>query len=433
MLSITNKDWQGKALVVVAALYLPFLLSLSMLTGHLQRLGDASLFFSSTDAQGYKEIADYYTSLGHSEWPSDYLLSLRPFLFPLYLGLYKVIGIAGVQVLQMILNVASLWLVCVSTKALSHRSWIAVICTLVLALTPSFNFLVFHGLTESLSMFLICLFIALIVKHFKNNGRSELFIATLVVSLLLCIRPIILPFWIVCVGYYFIWSLRNPGPSLWRPAISVAPVLVQLLISFLVSGTATLSSAGGTVFSNWYFPAVYLEKEYGRFLGRKSPEAQEGQERFPQLTDKVRYLASNYKEALYTYAQILIIANLMAGSSFATPTGRMDEDNRAVLYLQKWSVYLNRAFLGLHAAMLGLLVSLIVWGKRIFGQKAMLVCYVFAVLLILPAGLTYLQGDRYIVVAEPLWLAAHAALVVLFMDFLNIRNEAKSQGIELNH
>ncbi len=153
MLRMKDKDWQKRALVVIAVVYLPFLLALSLVTGYLQRLGDASVFFSSTDAQGYKLIADYYTSLGDSERPSDYLLALRPFVFPIYLGFYKVIGVAGVQVLQMILNVASLWLVCVSTKALSHRSWIAVLCTLVLALTASFNFLVFHGLTESLSLF----------------------------------------------------------------------------------------------------------------------------------------------------------------------------------------------------------------------------------------------------------------------------------------
>ena len=149
----------------------------------------------------------------------------------------------------------------------------------------------------------------------------------------------------------------------------------QLIISFAVTGTSTLSSSGGTVLSNWYFPAVYLEKEYGQFLGRKSPEAEEGQKRFPQVSDKIRYLASNYKEALYTYARLLIGSNLMTGSNFINPDGGMNGSNRAVLYLQKWAIYLNRAFVGLHAAMFALLLGMIVFGTAVVRHKPMLVFY----------------------------------------------------------
>lgn len=67
MLGVIDKDWRRKALGGVVLLYVPFLLCLSMLTGHLQQLGHPSLFFSSTDSQGYKLIADYYASLGQSD------------------------------------------------------------------------------------------------------------------------------------------------------------------------------------------------------------------------------------------------------------------------------------------------------------------------------------------------------------------------------
>src|SRR5688572_27030211 len=103
----TDLDKKGKmkAFLVISALYLPFLFLLSAVSGHLFYLGEASVFFnSSSDAPEYKLIADYYASLGKSERPSNYLLELRPFMFPLYLGLYHVLGIAGMQLLQMLIN-----------------------------------------------------------------------------------------------------------------------------------------------------------------------------------------------------------------------------------------------------------------------------------------------------------------------------------------
>ena len=44
------------------------------------------------------------------------------------------------------------------------------------------------------------------------------------------------------------------------------------------------------------------------------------------------------------------------------------------------------------------------------------VCYLFAAILILPAGLAYLQGDRYMLLAEPLWLIAHGAVLSRFLS-----------------
>lgn len=415
----TNSNGEWKALIVIGALYLPFLISLSMFTGHLQRLGDPSLFFSTSDAQGYKEMADYYTSLGHSERPGDFELGLRPFVFPLYLGLYRVLGIAGLEILQMVLNAASLWLVFLSIKSLSNRSWIAAFCTTLLALTPSFNFLVFHALTESLTVFLVCVFIALIVEHYKRPEQSRLFLAALVLSLLVCTRPIVLPFWIAFCAYYSIVWLREPKRSVWQPIFIIAPIVCQMTLTFMLTGSFSFSSSGPVAISDWYFPAVYGEKEYGKFIQRDSDEAREGMSQFPQLRDKAIYLIMNPKEAIKAYFYILVVHNLVAASNFIRPAGQPYEMNkRAVAYLQYWSIYLNRSFACIHAIMLTLMVWLIASGSRWYEQKAMLLCYLFAILLILPAGLAYHQGDRYMLVAEPLWLVAHSVLVGLFVDLV---------------
>jgi hypothetical protein len=423
-----------KPFLVISALYLPFLVFMTGISGHLYYFGDPSMFFSSIDSQGYKVIADYYMSLGNSERPSPDLLALRPFIFPLYLGLYHWIGIAGVQALQVMMNAVSLGVMFVAIQALTSRAWLASLCVALLAITPSFNLLVFHGLTETLSICLVCIFIALIVEHFKNYSHAPLFGATLVLSTLLCIRPIMLPFWGLFLSYYVTYCVRQRMSITWRPIMSITPVFGQLVISLAMTGSATLSSSGSLVLSSWYFPLVYAEKEYGKFTGRKSKETEEGMRRFPALKDKVWYLLNNHREALYAYLRILVAENFTAGSNFARLPGQTDGRSKRILEgLEKWSIYLNRLLLCLHLTMLVLIGSLIAREKRICGQKAMWVSYLFAVLLILPAGFTYLQGDRYILVAAPLWLVAHAALFCLFIESLKRRNESKFQAGELKH
>ena len=47
---------------------------------------------------------------------------------------------------------------------------------------------------------------------------------------------------------------------------------------------------------------------------------------------------------------------------------------------------------------------------RIIGDRAVLTFYVFAILLVLPAGFVYWQGDRYVLLSAPLWLVAYGTL-----------------------
>ena len=416
-----------KPLLVISALYLPYFVLLTLISGHLNHLGDPSLFFSPwTDATGYKLVADYYTSLGESVRPSDYLLALRPFLFPLYLGLYKVIGIAGVQILQIVMNTTSLWLVFCGSKTLSKRSWPAVGSTILLAVTPSFNFLVFHAMTESLSILLVCMFVMLLIEHFKKDGRDRLFLTTLVLSTLLAIKPIILPFWALFVAYYISCYIKGQTWNLWRPIAATTPVLAQLIISFVLTGTPTLSPSGSVNISEWYFPVVYGEKEYKKFTRHESQEAEEGIRKYPKLSDKVEYLIRNYRESIKSYVYILFGSHLTAGSHYVLTHTTTDEGNEAVLMFLQWcSVYLTRLFTYIHATMLILMLGLFLYGARMYEQPSMWIFYIFAALLILPAGLTYSQGDRYILLAEPLWLVGHSALIGLLLDVVANRIQAK--------
>jgi len=401
---------------MVSAIYLPFFMTMTLIAGHLLQLGSESLFFGSYDAQGYKQLADYYTSLGNSQRPSDFLLKVRPFLFPLFLGLYRVVGIAGVQLLQILLNVASLWLLFVAIKSFSGRSWIAGICTTVLALTPTFNFIAFHALTETFSIFLICVFVVCIVDHFQEDQPASLYMAAFVISLLLCVKPVVMPIWLLLIAYCGIRWLGEKRRTVWQPLLIATPVVSQLVISSIVTGSGTVASFGAVGLSAWYFPGVYGEKEYGRFVGSDTPEGQEGLRRYPELKDKLAYLASNYDVAIKTYVSLLIGQHMLAGSNFVRDGIPITEQNEQVLLsLQKYSRRLGRLFTFLHAIMFALIALTVVSGTSMNVKRTMLVCYLFAVLLILPLPLAYWQGDRYIFLLEPLWLVAYGSLVSLLI------------------
>ena len=412
-----------RALLAITAIYIPAFILMTWFSGHLFYLGDESLFFmAESDAPGYRLISDYYTSLGSSERPSDFLLRVRNFMFPLYLGLYRLIGIAGMQGLQVIMNALSLWLVFESVRALTRRTWIAGLCGTVLAITPSFNYLALHGLTETLSIFLVCVFIALMVDHFQYDRRTSLYMAAVVVSLLFCIRPIVLPFWIVLVAYCGWCWLRDQERRVWQPLIIMVPLLCQMFVSSLVTGSVTLVSVGAQGISTWFFPAVYGNQEYGRFVGRKSLEAQEGLRRFPELGDKLAYMTHNYKTTIKTYLSLLVGEHLMAGSNYirTVPPGDQRHTGARDL-LVRWSFLLARVFTGMHVVMFIVVLFLAGSGKIGFGNEATVTCYVFTVFLILPAPLGYLQGDRYMVLTEPLWLVAYGSLASLFIERWSIR------------
>lgn len=410
---------ERRGFVAVVAAYVVAVVALTSLSGHLAHIGDASMFFNpATDSQGYKLLADYYTSLGGSERPPEFLLEIRPFLFPLFLGLYRLIGIAGMQLLHLAMNAASLGLLYVSIKKFTGRPRLAALCTTLLAVTPSFTLIAFHALSEPLSLFLICVFITITINHFQEQCRESLYLAGFVVSLLVCVRPIALPFWVVMMIYIGIIWLRDHRRAVGELLLPLSPIVCQVVISMLVIAPGTAASAGGTVFSSWYFPVVYGQKEYGRFVGRKSPEAQEALASYPSMTEKLRYVLENYRVSIRTYLILLLGDSLMAGSNYVS-IGIPEGDRNAPLlhYLRTWSVLLNRLVTVTHAAMLATMILWLFLVKRAPHSQAGITFYLFAVLLIAPAGLTYWQGDRHVLITAPLWLAAYGGLASRLIEY----------------
>ena len=282
-------------------------------------------------------------------------------------------------------------------------------------------------MTESLSILLVCVFIVLVIGYFKRYGKGRLFWSLLVASMLLCIKPIVLPLWCLFAGYCTIRYLKQGIRNLWIPIAASTPVLTQLALLFLLTGSPTLSPSGNVNVSEWFFPRVYEAKEHGKFAGRKTEEAKEGQRRYPGLVDKSAYMLKNYDVTLRIYL-FLLKENLTQGSNYVQHSEQSENLTKGVqVFLQLFSKYLNRAFTTTHAIILVLMVWLTASGKKLYEEKPVMVCYVFAALVVLPAGLNYNQGDRYVLLAQPLWLIAHSAIIGLCLDLVGKHLQAKTQ------
>jgi hypothetical protein len=310
----------------------------------------------------------------------------------------------------------SLWCVYVSVKTASNHFTIAALCTVALAVTPTFNFFALYALSEGLCVLLVCLFMLFLVDHFQQARQTSLYVATFIMTLLVCIKPIALSAAIVLVVYSMISWLRDRRKTIWQPIAMLTPPICQLMVSFMMTGSVAPASAGGTIFARWYFPVVYGQQEYGKFLHRKTPEGKEGLSRYPETKDKLLYVAKHYPTAIKTYLSLLIKGSLLKGSNFVSAGIPDYKDRQVVFFLQWWSGRLNQFFACVHVLMWGVMAFWIISGRSLFAEKAALTCYAFAILLILPAGLVYFQGDRYIVLAEPLWLLTYGSLTAPLID-----------------
>jgi hypothetical protein len=293
---------------------------------------------------------------------------------------------------------------------------IAALCTVILAVTPSFSILAFYALSENLCIVLVCLFMVFLVDHFQRERQTSLYIATFIMTLLVCIKPIALFASIVLVTYAVISWIKDHQKKIWQPVAFLSPVLCQLVVSFMMTGSVAPASAGGTVFANWYFPVLYGQVEYGKFLHRKTPEGQEALRRYPETKDKVEYVAKHFPTAMKTYLSLLVGQHLLAGSNFVAAGIPDHAERRIAPLLQWWSAMLNRFFFCVHLLMLGVMAFWIVSGRPLVSEKASLTCYVFAILLLLPMGLVYFQGDKYIILSEPLWLLTYGTFAARLVD-----------------
>lgn len=345
------------------------------------------------DSVQYWQLMELLT--GKIDHLSPDLVLLRPPLFPLFLTIYSQFGEAFFLGAHLMLNTLSVLLIYFSLNRLINSRTLALLGAVLWLMVPSFHVLAFFTLTETLSIFWICLAIYFVVLASLDQSEGYWFASAVAFGGLTLVKQAGLPLFVLAFSAFVICAVRK---SFYFRAVAGVIVLLSLLSLQLAytsryAGVASLGTTGRLNFDVRFFPAVYGKVFLGKFIHDESPEAQAAIREYPTHQEKMTFVLRHPFSALRMYLDILWNENFRSGSSIAkTYEGVLSK----VVF--EFSKILNRFIL------LGFTLSMLViaYRKRLDLPSAFLgVC---GSILLAGAPMTYWQGDRIMLISLPFLL-----------------------------
>jgi hypothetical protein len=362
--------------------------------------------FSSVDSQQYKAYGEYLTGSG------DYASTTRPYLFPLFIKLcYVAGGSFGVWFVQALLHLwgGLLLFGVVRQTSKSVLSWFMVL--FLYGAHPSLAVHTLHALTETVTIFLMALFVYFISRppHLDSLRRVK---AVAVLAVAVVVKPVFLYVFIIAL-VWLIWQewsklLRNRMKAAIL-GFSLAVFLIQPVLMKLQHGQFFVSKIGEITLRDYYFRLLYARAGGINFPLSEGPSGQDAvllDNAVKNYTsgDILRFILANPLLAAKTECE-LVYSNIDSGSQLA---GNIDGAEG----LKTWGHFIRKC--SLVAFLLALLSFLILLVKRKlhslfpgFRSISLLLLYILLV-----SGISFWQGDRLVIFALPLWLAVYPALYI---------------------
>ncbi len=342
-------------------------------------------FWWADDSREYRATGDWM--FGRSE---ETFIELRPWVYPLWVGAFRAaLGARAetalwlCQALMWLTSAASLYFALYNS---AKRPALAILGSVLFFSHPSALVLTFHGLTETLNIFLLSLLLWLLTTERKGKW----FYALLLLSLLTVTKPTY-QIQLVLLGLYIL-ARKIELPVSKRVellALALIPIWVQLAISLAWLGRLSVSDIGPYTFKNFFVAVVHAHTE--NLPWRESLKVIEDWE----VKEQLDYLAAHPRESLRTYRDNLIDRNLWIGSFFL-----IGEGNRMAAFAQSF----NALALYAHLLMLPLtLYFLLAPGYR-ENKEQIALAYAIFLIQTLVAGISTGQEDRLTITGLPLWI-----------------------------
>ncbi|HEX2681107.1 MAG TPA: hypothetical protein VHQ03_07425 [Candidatus Dormibacteraeota bacterium] len=354
----------------------------------------ASLFWSP-DSHTYRDVANWLLGGGPNPAESRH----RPFLYPLLLGVSgKIAADPGIWALNAVCWFGALNLTAASVVRLTGRMSIAAVAFLVLATNASLIVLSFQALTETLTAFLEALWIfGLALTRIPPASPREIVPVLLPITLLVVVKPefqvqLVIALVLLAIT---IWRVRQSRMVLAGVAAACClPVMFQVGLMATANHFVGVSNSGDIEFKSYYVSQVYAS------LNGLPDDLVAARNIVGEWSDRkaVSYLVQHRGVALSTLVSNFH-RNMTSGSNFVDAS---QQPGLADLIRSS-----NRTMLKVHALFVPIVV-LALWRRR---DVRIVLLYVFAGLVTTIPTLIVDQGDRYIVVALPLWVAAYGLAV----------------------
>ncbi len=341
--------------------------------------------FGSQDSREYREVADWIFGAR----PSSVASNWRPFLYPLLLGLAeRVGGVRGVWLLNVAVWFTALNFCAAATYRFVKSEWAAALVFLVLAVNLSLIMLTFEGLTEPTAIALLAIWVYGLSRLTIRPTPGQVAWVLLPVTLLVVVKPEF-EFLLAVVAVVLVVGIMRTEARAVAAVVFAAcliPPAIQLWVMVHFNGYFGFSNVGGRALREYFLPRLDVA------IGH-SPDLQTARLRMADVSysDAAHFVLNHAGDAVLVFAST-VRENLLAGSNFLTGHPHLEF---AILATQLTFFVLLLALIPI--------VCVALWRSR--DGRLALICFA-ALNVFLASGLDFNQGDRYAVVALPLWLPA---------------------------
>ena len=360
-------------------------------------------FWWANDSRTYQAAGDWI--FGKTESTA---ISYRPWLYPLWIGLAHVLFGTGYENIlwmsQFLMWLGSGALVYLAVHKATRSTALAILGAGFFYVHPSPLILTFHGMTETLNIFLISLFAWILA----SDRPSRLYAAVLLIALATVTKPIYLVFLILLVTLTLFQDKHTPRRKQagWI-ALLLIPIWIQLLLSYSVSGRFTVSTIGGYTFKNYLVADVYMHAEGTQW--RPTMALIEDW----NLRQELDYLWQHRWGTLVVFRNHLVDSNMWTGSYFT-----LGEGNR----MDGFAISMNAVTSYLHVLMLPLVLYYLFSPRFTQNKQTVALLYLCFVLQWLTSGISTGQEDRLMMTAIPLWIVTYLlVLKAMFSASLQIQ------------
>lgn len=359
--------------------------------------------YSATDAQQYRAYGEYLTGAGGSA--SD----TRPYLFPLFIRLFDMAGgVFGVWLIQALLHVSGGLFLFAAIRQTSKTVFGWVMVWFFYTLHPSLAVHTLYALTETVSVFLMALFVYFLTrKPHADAFRRVKAVAVLAVAVV--VKPVYVYVFVAAL----VWLIWRERKFLLRRraalilGFSLAVVLVQPVLMKLQQGGFFISRIGEITLREYYYRLLYARAEGIHF------PLNEG----PAYYDALKIDSAVHGATTGTVAKFALAHPLPAAQTgFELVYSNIDCSSqlikrfRGAATTEWWGYVMRKASLYAHfLALAGLLFILFrrKWRSLFPGFKAVSLLLVY---ILLVSGISFWQGDRLVIFALPLWVVVYAAV-----------------------
>jgi len=359
-------------------------------------------FWWANDSGTYRDAGEWL--FGRAD---NTLISRRPWLYPLLLGLARTLFHGNAEAVMWFLQFLT-WLGCGFFLFFSLRNAIgsmpvALIGAGIFYSHPSPLILTFHGMTESLNFLLIAIFCWMLTRESSNRLPYSL----LLIVLATVVKPIYLLHIFLLIGYIFLRERQTPRlKQAGLIALVLIPIWIQLILSYIAIGKLTVSSIGSFTFRDYLVADVYMRIE--------GTEWRETTDLISDWTtsDQLNYLWQHKRVAALTYRAHVIEANMWTGSFFTLREGNRTKD---------FAIVFNSIATYLHVIMFPLVAYYLLSKNYSKNKETIAILYITFWVQVFTSGISTGQEDRLLITTLPIWILTY--LLVLTGMWIGKTNE----------